>query len=143
LLARLREALEDKKYMDEKEQIWREIDKDIDLYKFYLELVIKSAIFVFGITGGITSYYFAHENKPLIQYSLILPVIMNTGFFLICVFSIKFSEALREDHYVVCEKVGVTAPYEMSPLSNVLRIFSTMYGLCALGMLTLFIKNVF
>jgi len=29
--------------MDEKEIIWRELEKDIDLYKFYLNVIIKSA----------------------------------------------------------------------------------------------------
>lgn len=129
--------------MDEKELIWRELDKDIDLYKFYLDVIIKSAIFVFGITGGIVSYYFANKSKPLIQYSLIFPMIINFGFFLICVFSIKFAETLKDEHYRVCEKAGVLIPYEMSPLSNLLRLFSVMYGLCTVGLLVLLVKNIF
>ena len=134
---------DERKQMDEKEIIWRELEKDIDLYKFYLDVIIKSAIFVFGITGGIISYYFANESKPLIQYSLIFPTIMNGGFFLICVFSIKFTETLKNDHYRVCEKAGVLIPYEMSPLSNILRLFSVMYGLSTVGLVILLVKNIF
>jgi hypothetical protein len=32
--------------MDDRESAWRELDKDIDLYKFYLELLLKAAAFV-------------------------------------------------------------------------------------------------
>ncbi len=66
--------------MDDRESAWRELDKDVDLYKFYLDLLLKAGAFVLGITGALTSYYFAHEKDVLIVYSLLLPVVVNGGF---------------------------------------------------------------
>ena len=126
--------------MDEKEIAWRELEKDIELYKFYLDLIVKSAIFVFGITGGVISYYFANESKPLVLYSLIVPLLMNSGFFVIYIFSVNFAETLRNSHYLVCEKAGVLIPYEMSPLPSILRLLSLMYGLSGGSMLLFLIK---
>ncbi len=67
----------------EREDLWKEFEKSIDLYKFYLDMVLKASIFIFGITGGITSYYLSNTNKPLIKLSLVLPLIMNAGFTLL------------------------------------------------------------
>jgi hypothetical protein len=95
--------------MNNKEWVWRELDKDLDLYKFYLELLLKAGGLILGVTGAITSYYFANDRKqPLIVYSLLLPLIVNGGFCLICAFGVRFAEILRKSHYKVCADAGAT-----------------------------------
>lgn len=129
--------------MDEKDFLWKQIEKDIELYKFYLELLLKSAVFVFAITGGVISYFFSNEEKPLMALSLFIPILMNLGFFLICLFSHKFAVVLKEEHYRLCEGAGVTVPYEMSPLPNMLKLFSILYGIVVVGIGSLMITRIF
>lgn len=63
-----------------REDLWKEFDKEVEMYKFYLEIVLKTSIFVFGITGAITSYCLANVTQSLIKFSLLLPLVMNAGF---------------------------------------------------------------
>ncbi len=39
------------------ELLWREYQLGVDLYKFYLDLVIKAIVGYYAITGGILSFY--------------------------------------------------------------------------------------
>ena len=128
--------------MDDKESAWRELDKDVDLYKFYLDLLLKGAAFVLGITGALTSYYFSHEKEALTVYSLLLPVVVNGGFCLICIFSIQFALTLRRAHYEVCARAGVEAPYEMSALPGLLILCSAVFAIVAVGLAVLFAVQV-
>ncbi len=38
--------------MDDRELLWMAFEKELELYKFYLEVALKLSVFVFGITGG-------------------------------------------------------------------------------------------
>jgi hypothetical protein len=129
--------------MEEKDFLWKQIEKDIELYKFYLELLLKSAVFVFAITGGIVSYFFSNEGKPLMTLSLFIPILMNLGFFLICLFSHKFAVVLKKEHYRLCKTAGIMVPYEMSPLPNMLSLFSVLYGIVVVGIGSLMIIKIF
>src|SRR4051794_35533121 len=44
------------------ELMWREYQAGVDLYKFYVEVVIKVLIGYYAITGGILSFYFAKAD---------------------------------------------------------------------------------
>lgn len=129
--------------MDRKDFVWKQIEKDIELYKFYLELLLKSAVFMFGITGAIISYFLSNEGKPLMAFSLLVPMLLNFGFFLICLLSHKYAVVLKEKHYNLCESVDVMAPYEMSPLPNMLKLFSIIYGIMVIGIGSLMIIKIF
>jgi hypothetical protein len=125
--------------MEDRDWAWRELEKDIDLYKFYLDLLLKAVASVLAITGAITSFYFAHEREPLFVYSLLLPFIINAGFCLICGLSVGFAQVLRRNHYEICTKAGVQNAYEMSPLPGLLYLCSVISGVIAVGLATLFI----
>src|SRR5690348_9275915 len=121
---------------------WRVVEKDLDLYKFYLEILLKAAAFVVGITGAMTSYYFAHQTEHLIVYSLLLPFVINGGVFLICTFSVHFAETMRRTHYQLCKDAGVSPAYEMAPLPNFLRLCSVMFGMITVGIAIFFVSQL-
>lgn len=46
----------------EREILWRDYALSADLYKFYLDLVVKVNVFYYAITGGIASFCFAQQQ---------------------------------------------------------------------------------
>jgi hypothetical protein len=119
-----------------KEMMWRKLEKDIDLYKFYLDIAIKTAVFAFGITGALVSYYFS-SRQPLVGYALLFPAVMNGGFSVLFHASIDASRKLKESHERTCGELGLP-PFDMRPLPSVCVIFASMYLLAAIGLLIIF-----
>ena len=120
-----------------------QVKQDFDVYKFYMEFALKSGIFVFGITGGIASYYLAHSGQDFMQYSLILPFLFNVAFCVICFGGLRAAKELIVDQERLAEKAGLMMPYEMAPLKYLLIIFGIVYGCSAIGLGILFVRNVF
>jgi hypothetical protein len=121
----------------ERDDLWKEFDKSIDLYKFYLDMVLKASIFIFGITGAIVSYYFSNTNKPLIKLSLVLPLIMNAGFTYLCLKGSSFADILDKEHEKLSEELGTRLFFTLSPLHEVLRLFTVLYALASIGLVVL------
>lgn len=124
--------------MDNDEKIWKKLNTDTDLYKFYLDLLIKSGTYFFLITGAILGWYFSQNNKVLIKYSLILPFIMNFGLIIICSFSIKPVKIMKKEFEETCSKAGFRFVYDMRPLLNVLYLFLCTYLIINAGLVLLF-----
>ena len=120
-----------------------ELEQDLGLYKFYLDLVLKAAVFLFAITGGISSYYLANRDaEPLLAYSLFLPIVVNAGFSLICGLSAGDAQVMRDRHYQLCEKEGVRLAWEMRPLPMLLRLFAVVYGVIAVALIVLMVLGL-
>ena len=62
--------------MDDRELLWRQYQLNVDLYKGYLDLIVKINVFYYAITGAILSFYFANQND-LTKLSLLLPLLMS------------------------------------------------------------------
>jgi len=73
--------------MDDRELLWHQYQMNVDLYKGYLDLVVKINVFYYDITGAIVSFYFSNASEPLIKWSLLLPLLMSIalGVFLLSV----------------------------------------------------------
>ena len=54
-----------------------EYKSSIELYKFYLELVVKISFYYYGITGAILSFYFSKNSPDASYYSLLLPILLS------------------------------------------------------------------
>ncbi len=59
--------------MPDPEILWRQYAQNVDLYKFYLELVTKVTAFYYAVTGAILAYYFQHSTEPLSRFAVLLP----------------------------------------------------------------------
>jgi hypothetical protein len=43
--------------MDAPELLWRQYALSVDLYKFYMDLVVKFNVFYYAVTGAILSFF--------------------------------------------------------------------------------------
>jgi hypothetical protein len=114
--------------------LWRRFEREVDLYKSYLDLALKASLFAFGITGAMASYVLKNESPSILVWSLLLPIILNAGFFLLFKGSVKASTQMIRDHHATCESLGTVRAFDMRPLPNLCRILSFMYLLVSLGL---------
>jgi len=63
---------------DQNELLWNQYTKLIDLYKFYLDIVLKANILYYAITGGILTFIFSAKGQnEFVILSLLLPIGMG------------------------------------------------------------------
>lgn len=128
-----------------REDLWKQYEISVDLYKHYLKLVIEMNVFYYAITGAIVSYYFAHRTEePEIRFALVLPILMSlllAGFFIYGSIMNRFS---RVDMFRIRDALGLRVAPEFAVLSWLLVIFAALMGLVAisLGVLLLGCVNV-
>jgi len=123
---------------DDDSNDWRGIDTDIELYKFYLELLLKAGGFITTVTGAIVSYYLANAERYLIRLALTLPFVLSFGFLVVCILSIRPARILNEDHARACQRIGADNPYDLSPLTKLLILFSVVFAIICVGLAILF-----
>jgi Flp pilus assembly pilin Flp len=84
--------------MDERQLLWNRYNMNVDLYKHYMDLIIKINMFYYGITGALISYYFTNEsNGTVVEYSLLLPIIMSVALIALCIFAIITLKVSKSD----------------------------------------------
>ena len=112
---------------------WK-IDKDIELYRFYLDMSVRAVVFLMTVTGAIASYVLAAGG--LAGIALAFPALMNGGFALLFFYSIGEARRLSDLHRQSCEELGLPA-YNMDPLRSLCQIFCLMCSVAAAGLLLL------
>jgi hypothetical protein len=118
---------------------WKDIETDLSLYKFYLELLLKAATVALALTGGVASYCLAHLELRPVKYALLLPFLVNVGFSVICAFGYRPAVQMEADHQNTCKHRGIASPYDFSPLTNLLILLAIVYAVIAGGIGTLFV----
>lgn len=117
------------------EEYW----KLVDLWKFYLELVVKTNLFFAGISGGMIAYIFNQTtDSNLLTYSLIVPLILGVGLFAICVLGIFQSIELANSMKSLAKRISVEQPVHSSLLIFTVCLSSIFYALSSLGIIILF-----
>jgi hypothetical protein len=59
-------------------KLWERYEMHVDLYKYYMEFMLKINIFYYGITGAILSYYFTNNaNGTAKEFVLFLPIAIS------------------------------------------------------------------
>jgi len=114
--------------MDEQEKYWRQYAKHIDLYRFYLDLVVKINAFHFAISGAIFSFYFANRGEPDVQWSLALPALMSLSLVVLFTYGAFANLVSRRDVFKLKDKLGL----EVAPELMVLTVFLVIFGLANL-----------
>jgi len=134
--------------MDQDELMLRLIEKEIDLYTFYLGVTISLSVFVFGTTGAILAFQLNRSLDSIIGYSLLVPVFLNIGFSCICRKGVRIANNLAEGHskriemlkdskeFYLREAIGV---YDFSALPETLDLLSNLYLCTAIGVLLRFV----
>lgn len=121
--------------MDKAELLWRQYDMHNQLYKGYLELVVRLNVFYYAITGAILSFYFAHAGESeLIRWSLLLPFLMSValaGFFF---YGAHAASATRKEVFAIRDALGLNTAPEHAVLMTLLCIFGGLMVVVAIGL---------
>lgn len=136
--------------MNDDELLLAILEKDIDLYKFYLDVSLKLSIFVFGTTGAIVSYQQASLSRsPLIGLSLIFPLLLNLGFAIICKTGVRPAVELAREHETRVRTLrsqrgrdlGIEA-YDLTSLPRTLELLGWLYLTTSLALGIFFIAAI-
>jgi hypothetical protein len=115
---------------DRRKERWEEYKIHVDLFKYYLDLVLRTNLAVFAITGAILTFYFKNrgENKHM-KKALLLPFFVSlalAGFYFYCAclwLNISTTvNSLRED-------LGIIA----TPYVHILSVLLFLFGIVFLG----------
>jgi phosphotransferase system glucose/maltose/N-acetylglucosamine-specific IIC component len=115
---------------DKRKERWEEYKIHVDLFKYYLDLILRTNIAVFAILGAILTYYFKNkgENKQL-KKALLLPIILTLslgGFYLYsaCLWG---NVSTTVNH--LRESLGIFA----TPYVHILSVLLLLFGFVFLG----------
>ena len=122
----------------DKDSLWKQNQLHIDLYKHYLELVVKFNVFYYAVTGAILSFYFSKTDVPLIKYSLLFPIILSLGFGGFFFYGASLMKPVRNDIFFIRDALGLYSAPEVKVLAVVLRISAIMFFVVAICLALLF-----
>jgi len=117
--------------MEPTEILWSQYKQNVELYKFYMELIVKFNVFYYAVTGAIVSFFFSHQDIPDIKYSLLLPVIMSVAFAGFFIYGAKLMPYLREEVFKIRDALGLKVAPDLGVLTVLLYIFSAIFILVA------------
>lgn len=112
------------------------IDKDVELYKFYLDVSVKAAVFLMAVTGAIASYVLSQPHNKIISIALAFPAIVNTGFTVLFFYSVIEAKRMAQVHIEASRELGVPE-INMNPLRSLCAIFGLMCAVATVGLLFL------
>jgi hypothetical protein len=93
------------------ELLWKQYELQIDLYKGYLDLLLKFNAFYYAATGALVSYYFSKPDLPWMKYSLAFPVLMSIGFAALFIYGASQTHVVRQELFDIRDRLGLnTAP---------------------------------
>lgn len=121
--------------MNDRELLWRQYQMNIDLYRGYLELVVKINVFYYAITGAILSFFFSHADDPLIKWSLLLPLVMSVALGIFFVVGARLAQVPREETFKIRDALGLIAAPEIGVLILLLYVFATLTFMVSAGLL--------
>ena len=125
--------------MEDRDLLWKQYQLNIDLYRSYLELVLKVNLFYYAITGAIVSFYFAHAADSLIRFALVLPLVMSVAFSGFFIYGAILSRHTRMEIFKIRDALGFHTAPEVRVLIVFLWIFAVIFALVAATLLWLII----
>lgn len=113
--------------MDRIELLFEHYKIHIDLYKHYLELLIKFNLFYYAITGAILSFYFVNKTVSFIQFILIFPLIMSLIFSVFFFYASSKAKISRTEIIDVANTLELKVFPEFNILVILLKLFSVLF----------------
>ena len=118
-----------------KDDLWKQYEISVDLYKHYLKLAIEINVFYYAITGAIVSYYFAHRMEaPEIRFALMLPILMSVLLALFFIYGSIMNRYSRDEMFRVRDALGLRVAPEFAVLGWLLVVFAALMVLVALSL---------
>lgn len=124
------------------EALWREYQMSVDLFKFYVDQVVKVLIFYYGITGGILSFYFTHDTAPLARWALMLPCAISFFVLVLFLWGAARWVPLRDNATVLVERLGLSHSFELRIVEILFRASALLVAATGGVMLYLLIGKV-
>ncbi len=119
--------------MDREELHWRQYQQNIELFKFYMDLVIKFNVFYYAVTGAIISFFFANSPLPNIKYSLLFPILYSSAFAGFFIYGANLMKILRDETFTIRDNLKLQACPDVGVLSILLYIFSGVFIVVAIS----------
>lgn len=117
--------------------LWKQYQLQVDLYKGYLELLLKFNVFYYAATGAIVSYYFSKPDIPWMKFSLWFPILMSIGFAILFIYAASQTHVVRQELFDIRDKLGLDTAPEYKVLYMFLWISSVLMLITALGLLVM------
>jgi hypothetical protein len=117
-----------------RDDLWKQYEISVDLYKHYLKLAVEINAFYYAITGAILSYYFAHKAEESIRFALILPLLMSVFLALLFIYGAILNREMRAEVFRVRDALGLKAAPEFAVLGWFLTIFAILKIMVAAGL---------
>lgn len=126
----------------DRELLWKQYEKHIDLFKFYWEIVVKINTFHFAISGAIFSFYFANRSVSEVQYSLVLPALLSFCWAILFGYGGCANKVTRTDMFKICNLLGLEVTPEFVTLSYVLWVFAVVHAVTCISCVWLVLRHV-
>jgi hypothetical protein len=126
----------------DREISWRDYATSADLYKFYLEILVKITAFNYGVTGALLSFVLTRREIGYGKWALLLPVLLSLCLAGIFAFSLPLAKNMRDNSYLLAEKLGIEAAHDYTPLLYSLRTLIFLKTLSAVGLIILLLHLV-
>jgi hypothetical protein len=112
----------------------KQYELHMELYKQYLELVLKFNIFYYAVTGAVLSFYFSNTANLGVprQLLLVFPVVMSLGFGGFFIYAASLVKVTREEIMALGEALGFLTFPEIRVLAVLLRLSGGMFTIVAL-----------
>jgi hypothetical protein len=118
-----------------REDVWRQISLHTDLYKHYLELVLKFNAFYFVLTGAIVSFYLSRPDPGVLRFSLLLPILLGLALASICVWGGILNLKTRNYFVESTRSLGFTTWPEVSVLSVALWLSAVIFAVVSAALI--------
>jgi hypothetical protein len=121
-----------------REDLWRQYQVNVDLYKHYLKLVIEMNAFYYAIVGAIVAYFLAHKSEASMKLALALPVAMSFLIALFFTYASVLNKTSRQEMFDIRDALSLKVAPELDVLTWLLRISAllmTVVGLTLVGVL--------
>jgi len=125
--------------LPESELLWREYQLSVDLYKSYLDIVVKVVVGYYAVTGGILSFYFSSKKPAVARWALVLPCLVSVALAWIFLWGASLWEITRNDAFKIARKLGLMSAFELSALQMFLRGSAVLLIITGVGMVLLII----
>ena len=120
--------------MDNTELLWKQYQQNVELFKFYLDLLVKFNVFFYAVTGAIVAFVLAHVGESsILRLALLLPMIMSVAFAGFFVYGSVLMGVLRRDTFALRDALQLRAAPDPHVLSVLLILFAVIFLLVAVG----------
>lgn len=123
--------------MEQAELDWRQYQLNVDLYRGYLEIVLKINGFYYAVTGAIVSYFIAHQGDSFMRWSLLLPLLMSIALAIFFALGGRAALVQRDEIFALRKKLGFQAAPEVGFLVLLLAISGILMMIVAGGLVWL------